>query len=282
MMKRRDFFRRKASNAAESNTGLFWNVRLIPWLFFAFMGIGGCSNTTTHSPLRDVSGNTTIHLHAQGITERKLKSIHKALEERGFVVQPRENEFPFSESVILYAASDGVEGELDLIREVLAQNGVKARRRLAGRTNALGTHEYNPGNIGVYIASDAKRSIAQTRSRVRNIFPLTMTNAEFVSIDCEQEHLYDFYDDERLEISQLGIPVEEAAAVTLRWSDSSKGIISLSDGAEQFRYRKLESVREDPDRDGMHVVTYNLLLRPLGHYRIPYGCNYKSTFFETF
>lgn len=245
------------------------NTRLITLLFFVFMGLCGCTNTT-------------IHLHAQGVPDNELETIRLALEERGFVVKPRENEFPSSDSVILYAAYRGVEKELGTIEEVLTRHGLKVERRFAGRTNALGIHEYSPRNIGVYIASVSRQGMAPTKSRIRDVFPLSMTNAEFVSMDCEQEYLYDFYADGRLEISQLAIPVEEVETMTLRWHGSSEDMITLSDGAEQFEYRKIETVREHPGRYSLHVVTYNIFLQPLGHYQIPYGCGYKSTFFESF
>lgn len=258
------------------------NTRLITLLFFAFMGLCGCSNTASHLHPQEASDNTRIHLHAQGVPDRKLRPIRKALEARGFVVRLRENELPSSNNLILYAAYDGVEEELSAIEKVLAQNGVRAGRRLAGRTNALGTHEYNPRNIGVYITSVSKQKNKVNKSRIREVFPLSMTNAEFVSMDCEQEYLYDFYADGRLEISQLAIPVEEVETLTLRWYSSSTDTITLSDGIEEFEYRKTESSREHPGRHSLHVVTYNIFLQPLGHYRIPYGCGYKSTFAESF
>lgn len=245
------------------------NTRLIFLFLFVFMGACGCSNTR-------------IHLHAEGLSDNELAIIRIGLEKRGFVVEHRENEFPSSDSVILYAAYRGVEKELSAIEEVLAHAGVRAERRYAARTNALGMHEYSPRNIGVYIASASRQNIESSKSRIRDVFPLSMTNAEFVSMDCEQEYLYEFYDDGVLVISQLAIPVEEVETITLRWRAPSADSITLSDGVEQFDYQKTESSKEHPGRHSLHVVTYNILLRPLDHYRIPYGCGYTSTFSEYF
>src|SRR5690606_34008695 len=104
------------------------------------------------------ASNTTVHLHANGLSEADRKNIRAGLEEKGFRVVERNNEAPSEDNAILYAPYSGLEKDLYAIENVLANHGLTAGRGFAIQTNQLGMHEYTAGNIGLYIVPAVRQA----------------------------------------------------------------------------------------------------------------------------
>ena len=114
--------------------------------------------------------NTIVHLHANDLPKADQENIQAGLEEKGFSVLMRENEFPFEGNIILYSLHNGIEKDLRAIEDVLGYNGLKAERSYAIHTNKIGTHEYTAGNIGLYIVPAVRQEHAEVVTRVRSVF----------------------------------------------------------------------------------------------------------------
>lgn len=225
--------------------------------------------------------STTVHLHADALSEVEQNNIRTGLEEQGFSVKMRENEAPASSSVVLYYPHKGIEEDLRAIDNVLDANGLIAEHRYLTHTEKLGVHEYTAGNIGVYIVPAGQKS-EPTSVRIRSVFPITMVGFEFVSTDCDKEHLYEFSDDGTMVVSDLSLPLGEMDVATLSWQSPTDDTVIISSGDEDFEYKKSQSHREHFNDNNNHVVTYSLTLKPTGYYRVPFGCSYKSDFLEGF
>jgi hypothetical protein len=242
---------------------------LASFISFVLVSLFGCSNTT-------------IHLHANNMPEAEKENIRLSLEKQGFSVRMRDNESPSSGNIILYYPHEGIEEDLHAIDKVLEAKGLKAERGYAIHTEKLGKHEYTAGNIGLYIAPTGPQEQRPVKSRVRSIFPMTMTGYEFVSMDCEQEYLYEFFEEGKLAASDPAVPADEVEMLAFDWQSLPNDIIMISNGREQFKYKKIESHIEHSSEHSHYVVTYNIRLQPLDYYRVPFGCMYKSTYFESF
>lgn len=224
--------------------------------------------------------STTIHLHADLLPEAEQEEIRRALEEQGFSVQSRDNEAPFERNIILYYPHNGIERDLRVIDDILESHGLNAEHSPAIHTNKIGTHEYTARNIGLYIAPHGLKKDPEVKSMVRSIFPMTMTDYEFISSGCEKEYVYQFFDDGTLEINDFSLAIDDEVIATMRWQDVDN-VITIYNDSEQFTYKKTESHREHSSEHSRYVVTYNIMLQPIGYLRLPFGCTYKSTFFES-
>lgn len=238
------------------------------FILVAIVSLLGCSNTI-------------VHLHANDLPKADQENIRTGLEEKGFSVLRRENGFPSEGNTILYSPHKGIEKDLRAIEEVLGNNGLKAERSYAIHTNKIGTHEYTAGNIGLYIVPAVRQEHAEATTRVRSVFPITMTDAEFVSTDCPTEYGYQFEND-TVTVDDFSLAMDKTGIATLDWHHASDDIIVISNDGEQFKYKKTESHREYSNQYSHHIVTYHIWLRPLDYYRVPFGCTYKSTYTEAF
>lgn len=238
-------------------------------LFTLFMVVllSGCSTTT-------------VHLHANGVPEADKQKIRAGLEAKGFAVVERDNESPSKNNAILYSPYKGLEKDLHAIENVLAHNGVTAGRGFAIQTDQIGKHEYTAGNIGLYIMPSVLQLPAERKSKVRAEFPITITEAEFVSTDCETEYGFQFSENGTLIVDDFTREIDATEIAKPDWSKKPDEIISISNGNEQFEYKKSESHREHVNEYNIHLVIYNIWLEPIEYYRVPFGCTYKSTYIE--
>lgn len=220
--------------------------------------------------------STTVHLHADALSEVERNKIRTGLEGEGFSVKMRENEAPASSNVVLFYPHNGIEEDLRAIDNVLDANGLIAEHRYLTLTEKIGAHKYTAGNIGVYIVPEGQNS-GPDSVRVRSVFPITMVGVEFSSTDCDKEYLYEFFDDGTMMIDDLSLTLEERELTRLNWQSVSGGMIIISDGDEEFEYKKTES-----HKDNKTEVFYHLTLQPTGYFRVPFGCTYKSSFWEGF
>ncbi|BFM20735.1 hypothetical protein [Gilvimarinus japonicus] len=225
--------------------------------------------------------STTVHLHAKNLPDVEQEAIRAGLEARGFSVKMRDNEPPSNNNAILYYPHDGIDADLQAIDAVLDANGLWAEHNYSVYTDKLGKHEYTAGNIGLYLVPEGVTTNASTSNRVRAVFPITVTDFEFVSTDCDTEYVYELFEDGSLVASDFSLPIGKAKLAALEWRETSDEI-TLSNSGEQFKYSKTESYKEYANLDSDHVITYNITLQPLGYYRVPYGCTFKSTFSEAY
>lgn len=227
------------------------------------------------------SSTTTVHLHAVELPETDQEKIRTELENKGFSVITRKNELPLQSNAIFYSSHKGIEKDLKAIEDVLEKQGLKAVRSYAVQTNNVGRHEYTAKNIGVYLAAEVRREKSEVASRVRSVFPLAMTDAEFVSTDCPTEYVYQF-DNKKVTVVDLSLPIDESDIATAEWQQTEDNAIVIFHGHEEFKYKKIKFHREHSTQYHRNVVTYTLLLEPLDYYRAPFGCTYKATYFEVF
>ena len=237
-------------------------------LLIALMLFLGCSNTT-------------VHLHVKNLPDAEQESIRADLEKRGFLVKMRDNEPPSNNNLILYYPHRGIEDDLRAINDVLDVAGFTAESSYLVHTDKLGKHEYSAGNIGLYLVPKGYQRNPGVASRVRSVFPMTIVDYEFVSTDCDKDYVYEFFGDGTLELSDFSLPVGAAKLATLSWQVVGDNMVLTGDG-ETFTYKKSESHREHTSQYSEYVVTYNITLQPEGYYRVPFGCQYKSTFYESF
>jgi hypothetical protein len=223
---------------------------------------------------------TTVHLHANGVPEADKENIRAGLEAKGFAVLERDNEAPSKDNAILYAPYKGLEKDLHAIENVLANNGVTAGRSFAIQTDQLGKHEYTAGNIGLYIVPSVSQLPAERKSKVRAEFPITITDAEFVSTNCETEYGFQFSENGTLAVDDFTREIDATEIAKPDWSGKPDNIVFISNGNEQFEYKKSESHFEHVNEYNIHLVTYNIWLEPVEYYRVPFGCTYRSTYTE--
>lgn len=223
---------------------------------------------------------TIVHLHANGVPDADKESIRSGLEAKGFSVMERENEAPLKDNAIFYSPYKGLEKDLHAIENVLANNGLTAGRSFAIQTDHVGQHEYTARNIGLYIVPSVQAAPAETTSRVRAVFPITITGAEFASTDCSTKYGYQFHDNNTLSVDDFSQALHETEIATPNWEFAVDDIVVITHDNEQFKYRKTEVHREHSNEQSRHVITYNIWLQPIEYYREPFGCTYKSTYRE--
>ena len=223
--------------------------------------------------------STKIHLHANNLPKAERESIRHDLEVEGFSVLLQDNEPPSDHSVILFYPHEGIDRDLDAIDNVLDRYGLQAEHSFVIHETKLGVHEYTAGNIGVYLVPVGLQT--NDTDRVRSVFPIAVTDAEFVSVDCGKVYVYEFYDDGQVTLNDFSLPMGEAALASGNWLSDS-GVVTIVNHGEVFEYTKSQSHREYINSFGEHVVSYNITLRPNGYYRVPFGCTFKSTFAEAF
>lgn len=233
-----------------------------------FVSLFGCSTTT-------------VHLHANDLPQTVQKNLRVGLEKEGFSVVIRDNASPSEGNAVLYYPHAGIKKDLNAIDNVLKANGLMAEPSIAVQTNNLGTHEYSAGNIGLYFAPAAHQKPQQATSRVRSVFPITVTDAEFVSTDCPTEYGFQFYEDGTLVLNDFSLAIDETEIAAPNWSTTGDTIL-VSNGQERFEYRKIESHSEGFNEYNVYVVTYNIWLQPTDYYRVPFGCSYRSIYAEGF
>ena len=225
--------------------------------------------------------STTVHLHAESLSSNERDNLRAGLEAQGFQVKMRDNESPSSENIILYYPHKGIEEDLRAIDKVLGAGGLTAEHRYSIHTDKLGAHEYTAGNIGVYIVPEGS-AVSAGSSLVRPVFPITITEGEFVSIDCESEYLYEFSESGTVKVADLSLPLSEMDVVKLEWKSLSEEKVIIMGDAEVFEYQKSKSHRKGFNDHHKQVVDYHITLKPVGYYRLPYACTYRNTFREGF
>ena len=193
----------------------------------------------------------------------------------------RDNESPSSGNIILYYPHKGIGEDLQAIDAVLAAHGLTAEHSYTIHKDKLGVHEYTAGNIGVYLVA-ADHSPAADFSLVRSVFPITMTEGEFISTDCDTEYLYEFSDDGRMVIADLSLSSGDMNIATLTWEASGDDRVLITSNGEVFEYQKSKFHKEGL-RDGYKkMVEYFITLKPVDYYRLPFGCTYRNVFWEGF
>lgn len=222
--------------------------------------------------------STTVHLHANHMSESKQKELSQSLKRQGFSVRMRENEAPVSGNIIIYYPQHGIEEDLHKIQLALAANGLTAEQSYMAK---VGKHEYTKENIGLYIANAGNSSVIPLK--VRAEFPVTLTDVEFISVGCGQGYLYEFFENKKLSLTDMGAyqAEEESATQSYNWTYAGNDVVVISSDKGQFSYTIAESHAEGT-RYGNPAVTYTIELEPMGYYPMPFGCNYLSDFFETF
>ena len=234
--------------------------------FLLFFGLSGCSRTI-------------VHLHADKLTTAEQEAIRAELQAQGFIVERQHNEPPAYRNLILYTPHDGIDNDLSTIDTILAAHGFSADHRYTPPSKQLGKHEYTAGNIGVYLIPAGFQPYTTPALQVRNTFPITETDADFISTDCDKEYVYELFDDGRAIANDFSFPVGEAALATGRWQSNEESV-TLNIEGKQFQYKKTRFHREYANEYSDHVISYYILLEPVGYYELPFGCTFKSTFSE--
>jgi len=232
--------------------------------------------------LSGCTSTTVVHVHAADFSAADQAGIRADLEAEGFSVALRENESPVAGNAILYAFYPGVEKDLQTVENVLAEKGLFAERMYILPTDKkIGTHEYTAGNIGLYLVSGLSKRVQDLPSRVRSEFPLTLTDAEFTTTDCSTKYVYQF-DLDRVTVVDLNLPLETSNIATASWHLADDDAVIVTYEQEVFRYRKMQTHQEYLTEHHSYAVRYYLWLEPLEFYRMPFGCTYRSSFWEVF
>ncbi|MDO3382461.1 hypothetical protein [Gilvimarinus algae] len=235
---------------------------------FFLLGLSACTRTT-------------VHLHAGELPQTLQDGVKAGLESEGFKVSPRANAYPYDESVVLYFPHEGIDADLQAIDKVLTSHGLSAENRYTLYRDKIGKHVYTAGNIGLYLLPENAKASFNEESRVRDEFPISESDAEFISTDCDIEYVYELFDDGRALVSDFSFPVGESTLARGTWQASENSVTLISDG-EDFRYRKRTFHREYANQFSDHNISYHIILEPEDYYRLPFGCSYKSTFSEAF
>ncbi len=235
-------------------------------VFLLLFGLSGCSRTI-------------VHLHADKLTAAEQEAIRAELQAQGFVVERQHNEPPAYRNLILYTPHDGIDNDLNAIDTILAAHGLSADHRYTPPSKQLGKHEYTAGNIGVYLVPAGFQPYSTHALQVRDTFPITETDADFISTDCDKVYVYELFDDGRAVANDFSLPVGQAALATGHWQSDEQSLTMEIKG-KKFRYKKTRFHQEYATEHSDHVISYYILLEPDGYYELPFGCTFKSTFSE--
>lgn len=239
------------------------------WLIIIFIwAIPSCSSTH-------------IHLHADKLPHDQQITIRERLEEKGFKVHIRNNAPPSRDNVLLYYPHKGIQEELWMIDDVLAASGISAEHRYTIYKDRVGKHEYTAGNIGLYLLPRNSDWSTSNKSPLRKQFPISESDAEFISSDCDARYTLELLEDGNALINNYNLPTDESTLGKGTWQSNSDQILLTFQG-EAFKYDKSQHHRKAVNYANERVIQYHITLEPSDYYRIPFSCTFQSTFTEAY
>lgn len=239
------------------------------WLIIIFIwAIPSCSSTH-------------IHLHANKLPHAQQITIREGLEEKGFKVHIRNNAPPSRDNVLLYYPHKGIQEELWMIDDVLAASGISAEHRYTIHKDKVGKHEYTAGNIGLYLLPSNNIKNNSNEPPIRKQFPISESDAEFISSDCGARYTLELLEDGNALINNFNLPADESTLGKGTWQSNSDQILLQIQG-ETFKYDKSQHHRKAVNYANERVIKYHITLEANDYYRIPFSCTFQSTFTEAY
>lgn len=215
---------------------------------------------------------TTVHIHTTHIAEEQLERVRHSLESLGYQVIERENRHPSAHlgSILVYYPGHSSEEQLAQVNQAVADAGLS----IDGEYPAtIGPHRYTEGNIGLYLVNGQAGS-SQQQDLAEEGIPLTVTDVELGSTNCDTSYLLEFDPQGKLVMTNLSDDSSEPRE--LEWSRDSGQLLSISDGNHNYEYSYLEYRKKRNSPSGKEYLEVSLKLEPKGFYPVPFACIYRA------
>lgn len=207
-------------------------------------------------------------MHGKYLEQKDIDIISLSLEEEGYKVTIRQNEFPdkIRANTLIYSQSRGLDHKLSQLGETLKRLGFPLVETIP---NTSSNHRYTPSNWGLYLIPNGFTSIGTAEEA----FDPTVMQ-EYGSSGCEVEYVLDILPNKTAEIENLSNK-ESLVTFSMQWSFTGEGKISLSDDSGVFEFEITKKVYDQTDKL-LHVT----ILRPLAEAAEPMGCSFKNSIYE--